>query len=1119
MDRILKSSNNQYIILNKAFSDLSNDNLRTFAIIMATRHPFNIASKEGVIIDHHVLKDSIAYIPKFLDNASNKQVYYYIEGILRRNLGNIKEFCRLEQEYLKALLFEKSDCAQEKLSEIQDKFGESYWSVTQRITLSAIFKDGKNQLNGKKYNDTTDIFLKVHQNQVDDISSGSIIKEEDFNVDKSKFDLFNLINYRLYGFNSTNNSFDIYRVLRFEALSTIVDLFKAFELLCYQILSGHSNNEDIPYDEVSNFINEIQHYVLSNHSNRSKIKKPSLDIYDNYTDGKYLEVINKLENESELNISHLKLLAKSLSHTGKRLIEKNLYNKQANLLAEIYSKNERFSSSLVYLYNLTLSLRGFLFFTMINHRIIVEKKGYLSCNEKYINKAELIFSPDNTPFKLNIFMNKNDVMINNIEFQESSTFKLFNRKTEDIISKNKSSIRYRKYLASDFIEQKKYDDAVNSIILDDDMIDCELSRVYIQSLSLSGQIEKAAQYFLSMYKNHPQAIDYFITEEFYEELQTKSKNSQSIDIGTSLYLCRDSYVDKKMNINATGISIGKSIKSMKLKNPSEISFQDNDWKIILFLSEVCSKEILTKTLLYRTQDDAYNERIKICNVLANRKIGNYDKLINESKVLSKRKVLEVAEKQINSTKIYADKDYILNNIWDDLTVYYNEYIKYKNSSLEDIDIAIENMVAKSQRNITVTALTPDLQIISQQMLQYVQLGRDYRLKSLFQMIKLYIEEFCFGVKGLNSYLSTRIRHGTLSSTITSQLVSNGFYPSDEGDEEKIFLQILKNLDDNVISEIKNIRIKFRDELNRIIDMIINSWVQITANKKGNSESKFNFDFNEFDLLLIQKNIGIYPTFDECCVSLDELVENKLISSCELISESLDIQIRSELSTIFDTFESRLDLLKEQYSFDVPFELNRIITTSKQHVFNQLDLIIGWFKINQESYEEHYDFDIIIGIIENMVQLDNIKLIENIKIKVSNHILSPMVDLMYNLVNNAIIHSGLGLSSIKVNVQINGSHEGNVVIKVNNNTSTINNHVELNKHLAKYEANMTSEELKKAIQTEGNSGIARVRSTIRHELNSREKLTLGYISDSEFSTSISFSNGHGVTIDENLNCRG
>ncbi|MDR5971642.1 hypothetical protein NQE45_26560, partial [Escherichia coli] len=50
------------------------------------------------------------------------------------------------------------------------------------------------------------------------------------------------------------------------------------------------------------------------------------------------------------------------------------------------------------------------------------------------------------------------------------------------------------------------------------------------------------------------------------------------------------------------------------------------------------------------------------------------------------------------------------------------------------------------------------------------------------------------LKGLNTYLSTRIRHGTLESTITSSLVSNGFMPADDNDEDRQFYNLLKDTD-------------------------------------------------------------------------------------------------------------------------------------------------------------------------------------------------------------------------------------------------------------------------------------------------------------------------------------
>lgn len=47
---------------------------------------------------------------------------------------------------------------------------------------------------------------------------------------------------------------------------------------------------------------------------------------------------------------------------------------------------------------------------------------------------------------------------------------------------------------------------------------------------------------------------------------------------------------------------------------------------------------------------------------------------------------------------------------------------------------------------------------------------------------------------------------------------------------------------------------------------------------------------------------------------------------------------------------------------------------------------------------------------------------------------------------------------------------------------------------------------------GNTGIARVKSAIRYELNAREEVTLRYLSENNFSATASFRNAKGLIYD-------
>ncbi|EFN7991354.1 hypothetical protein ED721_22225, partial [Escherichia coli] len=689
LDKIFKSSGNKNVILKKAFKELEPKTLQTFSKIMYKKFPFNNVTSIGEAIENRTIYEFKIFIPEPVKSASNNVLFHYVIGILNRNQNSISKLISLEKKYIDSLLFDKPKDALDILDEIDSSFGLSFWSITQRNNIEYLMY-GEVRIGDetKNYNDVDDILIKIHQSNLNEINDGILIAPEIIDSEALKNGIYSFINYRIFGLNSSDITFDIFQVIKHELSSTLVDLYKAFETLCYMTITGIYSGYEPYYDDILKYISSIDHYLFRNLNSNEDLSEEAQLIYDSYTLNDYAVTINLLSKTKEFDPSRFKIFTKSLSLTDTKLPEECFYFLQSNLMSDVYSKNEKFQHSSTRLSNLNLAFRGTLVFNLIKHRINIESKGYYNEKESYIIKAELLFSKDNTPLKSIILSNR---------AQGSNSYKL-KGVTADIFMKKEEphdihhNERRLKYFIFQLMNENKVSEASNYLVDKVTYKDKELSQLYIKIKSMTGRIEDACRCFLDMYKISPSAINYFITEEFYSALESSAKNATNIDTAICLYLCKDSFVDKKMNINATGIAIGKSIRYMGLKHPSELPIDKADGMLSFYLSDVCEKDILTKSWLYRTQSEAYDERIRICNILVSNKMGNQDKLVNESKILSKRKVLEVAEKQVNSTKIYADKDYILNNIWEQLNFLFKDIVEKRSEFGDILDSEIERVL-------------------------------------------------------------------------------------------------------------------------------------------------------------------------------------------------------------------------------------------------------------------------------------------------------------------------------------------------------------------------------------------------------------------------------------------
>ncbi|HGA2242268.1 TPA: hypothetical protein ACIRVD_003947 [Enterobacter roggenkampii] len=203
-------------------------NIKTFS--SATQGKFPFTGKSALI--NRSLSDCKTYLPEYIKEADNNKIVSYVEGLLLSNINKINTFLKLEERYLDHLLFKNKVDALNVINEIELEFGESYWSTTQKYNIQVLNKE-ECIIPSEKYNTIDTVFLKMHLNNIVDVDCGYVIEYKDIDAEYKKDSIFSLFNYRVYGFDSSSTTFDIIDVMRYEISSTLVDLFKSFELFCY----------------------------------------------------------------------------------------------------------------------------------------------------------------------------------------------------------------------------------------------------------------------------------------------------------------------------------------------------------------------------------------------------------------------------------------------------------------------------------------------------------------------------------------------------------------------------------------------------------------------------------------------------------------------------------------------------------------------------------------------------------------------------------------------------------------------------------------------------------------------------------------------------------------------
>jgi len=1118
IESVLRTSTNPNNIILNAFEKIPDKSFCRFVQVAFNSRLFSGAFITKV--ETRKFEDFTAIrSPTFLNDVDDIKVFYLCLGILQKNEDKIKAFVEKEIDFNKSFLEGDNDSSNEKLNIINSEFGLSFWGEQSRLALLTLEKRSQDYVipDVAKDNSIISILLNhlkglAHDTHSEDDLFSELI--EIYNKSDDSSNVSEVLKYKLIGVNP-RLKLDLYKILKIELYGTLIDLYKAFESLCIQSILENTNQQII--DLSVQFLRRIKHesFGLQESENiKLSAYANELKIIDKYSESDYWGVIEDCEKAHINDIGMLNIYSKSLSFVGYRSLGNSFSTKISNLLADIFDKGERYKESTNLLNNLCYLLKSNYKFIALNN--IIYNETFPDRNANDIHSSATIFSNIPTPFKLaSLFGNNNTIDLYNKQMPTSDTFILFKRVEKYPLGVTRTSPRDIKYYAKKMYSIGEFEKALSLYDCNNIELDNEMKKDYLLTLVNCNQTIKAAEYFFDLSLKKPSAIKYFAISQLHSIILDKMNTVSSIYIALCLYLYRD-IQNTSLNKAARAIAIKKYVRDMGVKRPSELSFFDDDKKTIMFLADVCNRDVLAKSMLFRYQKDAYDERIKICNLLSTRKLSNVDKLVFETKELSKRKVLENAALHVSSSKVYADKDFVRTNTWNEYRSYFDEYIiiNNENSELEEQEEHLDQVSKMlNEQTLTKGITDPLVDLMSNQLKAFLNIGDDKKNKALFALSKCVIEEYCFGIKGLNGYLSTRIRHQTFFSTLLGPLINEEIVSDDKITKNNSFLSSIDTIEASILTSVLNEQVKFNDRITKVVNDLLFKNVQICAVGKGNVDCAFNYDVESEALEYFREKIGPSPSINESWQEIESWIVEHTNRGCNTIQNLIQNQLKNELEVALNEFELKIEKIIGESKTHCSSVMINTITKSRPLLFNQLNIVNSWFDIDHSYIEQEYTFDIVTDIAETMLSTKSLLSDKPPEIVVPHKLLSPLVDLLHNIFSNAIKYSDLEANKVKISLSATQENELiNIIIK---NNSGFNGDIdEENRRLDKYKHKLSPQELKSLLQKEGGSGIAKVKCILKHDLFSDGTIDLEYLNSDEFVISFSINKNSGIILNEN-----
>ncbi|WP_419173413.1 hypothetical protein [Halobacteriovorax sp.] len=1106
IDKILRSSSSPESAINKAFNNLSPNKIPVFLSVALKNYLFERSCYRG-LVDIEAKDIKTIGVPRELVDRSDDQIFYFSFGILFFYRDYLENFVRLERVFEDELLLGSYNKAEEVLDEIEKNYGSSFWLENNKISLSKLMGTDVNH----KYSNVSDLaklFLKQHGFNLDELDGESITKSFISQLDVFENQVVrDIAAYRFLGYNPEAD-FDRYKVLAIEFNSSLIDVYKAFEFLVLEMcLKGTGCDKE--YDGLS-FLNSIGHryYGLVD---TSACKYFDSRFFDSYTSSNYESVFDEFGNiDDDLGVVYI--LSKTVSYMDVRYIPSCFLHRIINYLADVVRKKNNFESSFNVLGNICWAFRFSSYFYGVYNFLLSEVKADGFVFGYDLSSVSAKFSNINTPLKCYLVQGE----VSPLEGMFGSTYNNFNNvllfgSTDDV--PKELDIRQVKYIGRRLVGYGRYQDAIDLYEENDISHDCEMKRDYMFALCKNGKTLNALKFFVELVRDHEGALEYFAINDLYERAIDEISSVKAVELPLVLYWY-GVINNNSINKNATAMALANYVRYKGLSVPSDLSFSDDDLNVVEFLEHVCNRDILVKSMLFRYQVDAFDERIKICNLLSSRKIGNTDKLVFESKELSKRKVLDSAAKQVSSSKVYADIDFVRTKTWDEFSECYNDYISCAplddiyEKSLAEIYLNLEKGSKESSVN------NEFVNILSNQLSAYLSIP-DKRSKYLFSMIKCVVEEYCFGIKGLNVYLSTRVRHGTLLTTLLGPAIDEGVVSEEAIDFEAELVRFMPNVSKDVLDELSTAHNIFNKDIISLVRGFRDETIQVTANGKGTVDNAFNFNVDAKDLYRLRSSLNEYPSINECWELINHWLEERLSQACKRVHEEIEHRISEDLAKITDRFISRVEKISSEYSVPISREFISRLAKVRKSFSSQLSIVKGWFVIDSAIDEREYTFDIVTDIAGTMLMSNSIEIVSTAQMRVSHKALSPLVDIVYNLLSNAMKHSVYDKKQLRVGIEA-VMDSGSIVLSMTNSTFFDGDIVQENVRLRKYTEGMNDRSLQDLLQKEGGSGVAKISSILKHELGSKGVVKLAYLDSETFCSSITISLESGVILNENTN---
>jgi tetratricopeptide (TPR) repeat protein len=1048
-------------------------------------------------------------------------------GLLECHLESTQYFLDVQDVLLELLLHDRYLDALEVVDAVELKVGPTTWGISLKGTLLALIDvEARREYLDKTISTLDDnlFFKAIVFNLVGKFDDPETLQSESrfFEMKiKRTFSgpLLHFLMYKLVPFN-VEFEYDFESILNFEKDASVIDVLQClFDFLIACINTENSDTRAMCCGVTQDLMGMFKHDLINDLAVAYGIIKPrpipknAISVVDLYTAGNYQSVCTEMENQKSFQkqFGLVEIWAKALTRLDSKPQVPLVQFLQP--LKAVLTKSCSYEKSRATLLAYCHALSMFPWFRELRYLLERETRFYNPAMNERLRQASLLLSPLTTPAKVQVLSQRGYLAgeeVFELTPTSSVTARLFARLESDLdvepLPAELAGIeadRQLKFRAMWNLRRERFQSAIpllQQLMKSHDIrVVHDASRSLVESYLATGDVEKAAEVYVDALLSNMNLLSAFDSVALGHACCEILSSSRSIalPIAFSIY---SRFIGDTFNA-ALKYSFECFLKNNGLLNPFDMSkstaFSSKHQHY--FLRHVCTPEVMKLYLYFDTSKEIEKCRLEICRFL----LGEYEgdeELIFEVKERTRRLVLQEAANQVHSSRIFSDANLLRGPSSSAFRALYERFIALRShdfSSSKDEE-AFHDFLKILQRD--------PLLLKNAHTLHIQDLVLNEKNSVFLKLIKLVRDEFTFGEKGLNVYLSTRIRHGHFPNTIRKPLLDNGLLASRVTDTagyklNKEWEAVLKP-DARSLHILEQALIDFSIKFNELVDEVNDTWLRLFTidqdisglSKDGEvQKSLFNYSVTAIESFYLQQELGPDPSYTDFVAVATKWLWDRTEQNLKGVQNQLSDDMRLKAFNMVDELgRSVIQKCGVQALGDFPDALAR----ARNSLVHAFDTVNGWFTRNRGISIGNFELDIAIQIASLAADAD-VQFDDRTTLVWDGSVLNPLVDVFYILFENCISKSGLHKSIVNIRAYAE-QKEASLIVTVENMCQPVQDIERSNSALSRYR--ITAPRYQAAVdaaQLEGGSGFFKIWRLLEKDMNITHVVQLGYVNHNTF----------------------